>query len=196
MTSVVVDASVALAWCFPDEGSGYADAVMVELKRELDLGGLGSGSCQRRIGGRAEQTRAPARDPAIHHIAGESLCGSGCAVPERERQKRFAFGASVSQLTMQPTWNCRSGIAHHWPRGWETAEGGAVGWGKALRRRICLTRGASSFPQSVFAFTHRAAAAFGAISLRRLLLSLSARARSPASLPFESKIPPAHRASD
>ena len=32
MSSVVIDASVALAWCFPDEGSGYADAVLVELK--------------------------------------------------------------------------------------------------------------------------------------------------------------------
>ena len=32
MTSVVIDASVTLAWCFPDEGSGYADAVLVELK--------------------------------------------------------------------------------------------------------------------------------------------------------------------
>jgi predicted nucleic acid-binding protein len=32
LTSVVIDASVALAWCFPDEGSGYADAVLVELK--------------------------------------------------------------------------------------------------------------------------------------------------------------------
>ena len=31
MSSVVIDASVALAWCFPDEGSGYADAVLVEL---------------------------------------------------------------------------------------------------------------------------------------------------------------------
>jgi len=31
LTSVVIDASVALAWCFPDEGSGYADAVLVEL---------------------------------------------------------------------------------------------------------------------------------------------------------------------
>jgi predicted nucleic acid-binding protein len=32
LTSVVIDASVALAWCFPDQGSGYADAVLVELK--------------------------------------------------------------------------------------------------------------------------------------------------------------------
>ena len=28
---IVVDASVALAWCFPDEASGYADAVLVGL---------------------------------------------------------------------------------------------------------------------------------------------------------------------
>lgn len=32
MTPVVVDASVALAWCFPDEGSGYADRVLVALE--------------------------------------------------------------------------------------------------------------------------------------------------------------------
>jgi predicted nucleic acid-binding protein len=29
--AVVVDASVALAWCFPDEASDYADAVLVAL---------------------------------------------------------------------------------------------------------------------------------------------------------------------
>jgi predicted nucleic acid-binding protein len=28
----VVDASVALAWCFPDEASDYADAVLVALE--------------------------------------------------------------------------------------------------------------------------------------------------------------------
>ena len=32
MSCVVVDASVALAWCFPDEASEYADAVLVALK--------------------------------------------------------------------------------------------------------------------------------------------------------------------
>lgn len=32
MSELVVDASVALAWCFPDEGSAYADRVLVALK--------------------------------------------------------------------------------------------------------------------------------------------------------------------
>lgn len=32
MKGVVVDASVALAWCFPDEGSEYADRVLVALE--------------------------------------------------------------------------------------------------------------------------------------------------------------------
>lgn len=32
MTGVVVDRSVALAWCFPDESSDYADAVLVALE--------------------------------------------------------------------------------------------------------------------------------------------------------------------
>ena len=32
MTAVVVDASVALAWCFPDEASDYADDVLVALE--------------------------------------------------------------------------------------------------------------------------------------------------------------------
>ncbi|MGO9270858.1 MAG: type II toxin-antitoxin system VapC family toxin [Terriglobia bacterium] len=32
MNSVVVDASVALAWCFPDEASQYADGVLVALR--------------------------------------------------------------------------------------------------------------------------------------------------------------------
>ena len=32
MKSVVVDASVALAWCFPDESSDYADAVLLALE--------------------------------------------------------------------------------------------------------------------------------------------------------------------
>jgi len=29
---IVIDASVALAWCFPDEASDYADAVLVALE--------------------------------------------------------------------------------------------------------------------------------------------------------------------
>ena len=32
MTGVVLDASVALAWCFPDEASEYADEVLVALE--------------------------------------------------------------------------------------------------------------------------------------------------------------------
>jgi predicted nucleic acid-binding protein len=32
LTGVVVDPSVALAWCFPDEASDYADAVLVALE--------------------------------------------------------------------------------------------------------------------------------------------------------------------
>ena len=32
MTGIVVDASVALAWCFPDEASEYADLVLTALE--------------------------------------------------------------------------------------------------------------------------------------------------------------------
>jgi predicted nucleic acid-binding protein len=32
LTEIVVDASVALAWCFPDEASEYADWVLVALE--------------------------------------------------------------------------------------------------------------------------------------------------------------------
>jgi predicted nucleic acid-binding protein len=32
LSGVVVDASVALAWCFPDEASEYADGILVALK--------------------------------------------------------------------------------------------------------------------------------------------------------------------
>ncbi len=32
MTGIVIDASVALAWCFPDEDSDYADRVLVALE--------------------------------------------------------------------------------------------------------------------------------------------------------------------
>lgn len=32
MSRIVIDASVALAWCFPDEASEYADAVLVALE--------------------------------------------------------------------------------------------------------------------------------------------------------------------
>ena len=32
MKGIVIDASVALAWCFPDEASAYADAVLVGLE--------------------------------------------------------------------------------------------------------------------------------------------------------------------
>ena len=37
MSRVVVDASVALSWCFPDEGSDYADQVLVALKGHLTV---------------------------------------------------------------------------------------------------------------------------------------------------------------
>lgn len=37
MTSVVIDASTALAWCFPDESSDYADAVLVALEGKTIL---------------------------------------------------------------------------------------------------------------------------------------------------------------
>jgi predicted nucleic acid-binding protein len=32
LTGIVIDASVALAWCFPDEASEYADGVLVALE--------------------------------------------------------------------------------------------------------------------------------------------------------------------
>jgi predicted nucleic acid-binding protein len=37
LTGVVVDASTALAWCFPDESSEYADAVLVALEGKTIL---------------------------------------------------------------------------------------------------------------------------------------------------------------
>jgi predicted nucleic acid-binding protein len=37
LTAIVVDASVALAWCFPDEASDYADAVLVALEGQRML---------------------------------------------------------------------------------------------------------------------------------------------------------------
>jgi predicted nucleic acid-binding protein len=32
LTDIVIDASVALAWCFPDEASDYADDILVALE--------------------------------------------------------------------------------------------------------------------------------------------------------------------
>ena len=37
MSSVVIDASTALAWCFPEEASEYADGVLVSLKGKTML---------------------------------------------------------------------------------------------------------------------------------------------------------------
>jgi predicted nucleic acid-binding protein len=37
LISVVVDASLALAWCFPDEGSEHADGVLVSLEGKTIL---------------------------------------------------------------------------------------------------------------------------------------------------------------
>jgi predicted nucleic acid-binding protein len=37
LRGLVVDASVALAWCFPDEASDYADAVLVALEGQTVL---------------------------------------------------------------------------------------------------------------------------------------------------------------
>ena len=34
MNAIVVDASVALAWCFPDEASNYADSVLVAIETQ------------------------------------------------------------------------------------------------------------------------------------------------------------------
>lgn len=34
MNGIVIDASVALAWCFPDEASKYADSVLLALENE------------------------------------------------------------------------------------------------------------------------------------------------------------------
>jgi predicted nucleic acid-binding protein len=36
-SGIVIDASVALAWCFPDESSDYADAVLVALNNHTIL---------------------------------------------------------------------------------------------------------------------------------------------------------------
>lgn len=37
MNAVVIDASTALAWCFPDEASNYADSVLVALEGKTIL---------------------------------------------------------------------------------------------------------------------------------------------------------------
>jgi predicted nucleic acid-binding protein len=37
LTGVVLDASTALAWCFPDEANDYADAVLVALEGKTIL---------------------------------------------------------------------------------------------------------------------------------------------------------------
>lgn len=34
MNGIVIDASVALAWCFPDEVSGYADSVLLAVENQ------------------------------------------------------------------------------------------------------------------------------------------------------------------
>ena len=37
MNGIVIDASVALAWCFPDEASDYADSVLLALENETAI---------------------------------------------------------------------------------------------------------------------------------------------------------------
>jgi predicted nucleic acid-binding protein len=37
LSGIVIDASVALAWCFPDETSDYADAVLMALEGQVAL---------------------------------------------------------------------------------------------------------------------------------------------------------------
>ena len=34
MKGIVIDASVALAWCFPDEGSDYSDSVLLAVENQ------------------------------------------------------------------------------------------------------------------------------------------------------------------
>jgi predicted nucleic acid-binding protein len=37
LNGIVIDASVALAWCFPDEASDYADSVLLALENETAI---------------------------------------------------------------------------------------------------------------------------------------------------------------
>ena len=37
MNGIVIDASVALAWCFPDEESDYADSVLLALENQTAI---------------------------------------------------------------------------------------------------------------------------------------------------------------
>ena len=37
MNGIVIDASVALAWCFPDEASEYADSVLVAVEHQTSV---------------------------------------------------------------------------------------------------------------------------------------------------------------
>jgi predicted nucleic acid-binding protein len=37
VNGIVIDASVALAWCFPDEASDYADGVLVALENQTAI---------------------------------------------------------------------------------------------------------------------------------------------------------------
>ena len=37
VNGIVIDASVALAWCFPDEASDYADGVLVTLENQAAI---------------------------------------------------------------------------------------------------------------------------------------------------------------
>ena len=109
MNEVVVDASVALAWCFPDEASVYADGVLLALEGHTMLvpavWGLEIANAVL-TGERSKRLRQPEIRRFTTLLNSLSLVQDVLSVGEHVGNVFFRWRANTtSRLTMQPIWN-------------------------------------------------------------------------------------------
>lgn len=98
MSGVVVDGSVALAWCFPDEASQYADRVLVALRGQAvvvpAVWGLEIANALL-VGERRKRLKQPEILRFVALLEGLYIPPSGRSSGERERPRRSAAGACL-----------------------------------------------------------------------------------------------------
>ena len=112
MSRVVVDASVALAWCFPDEGSDYADQVLVALKGHVtavpSVWGLEVANAIL-VGERRKRLRQPEIERFVNLVDGLSIVQDTQAVgenlsgvlPVARRYRLSAYDAAYLELAIR-----------------------------------------------------------------------------------------------
>lgn len=138
MSSVVIDASVALAWCFPGEGSGYADTVLVELRGNSIL--VPSVWALEVANGVMVGERSKClHQPEIRRF--RTLLENLSAVQDLQSLSEYVRNvlplAREHGLSAYDAAYLELSVRHSAPT--ETAKSGKVRRGDAFRGRICLT---------------------------------------------------------